>query len=89
VGVGGFLPSIVFASATANEFKPCHKIVVNLLEHCLFEKNNDNNDMCWLESNKSHKRCVQQVHERHAPESDKARAEAIYKKEEWLRLKTP
>ncbi|SET71421.1 hypothetical protein [Thalassotalea agarivorans] len=59
--LGCFVTSSVLASPTANEFVPCKKLAVKLLEHCLA----DDEDHCWQRSKNAHDKCVSDVFKSH------------------------
>jgi hypothetical protein len=59
--IGLFSSVSVYASATANEFIPCKKKAVAILEHCL--ANDDK--QCWNKSKLSFETCHKRVIEKH------------------------
>jgi hypothetical protein len=67
--LGVFSSVSVHASATANEFIPCKKKAVAILEYCLA----DDGKQCWKKSKLSFDTCHKQVIENHKRHSDNAK----------------
>lgn len=61
----------VQASATANEFQPCKKKAVAVLEYCLVQ----DEKQCWQKSKLGFEACRKQVIESHNQDLDRKKAE--------------
>ena len=67
--LGVFVSLSVQASATANEFIPCKKKAVAVLEYCLA----DDDKQCWKKSKLSFDKCRKGVIKNHKRRSDTAK----------------
>ncbi len=66
-----FSSTVVFASATSNEFAPCKKVAASKLEYCLRAGDSDCLDKSKLDFDSCYKRIIQS----HSSESLRAKAE--------------
>ena len=80
-----FANSNLSASPTSNEFIPCKKLAVAVLEHCL----DKDKKHCWKKSKTKFQSCRKEVIESHAPHSKALRraAEEEKRKEEAMKEK--
>ena len=62
----GVVSVSVIASPTPNEFVPCNKLAVAMLESCLA----DSDKKCWEKSKNSYESCRKKIFKRH--DKDKA-----------------
>lgn len=76
-----FVNAPINASPTANEFVPCKKKALAILEYCL----NEDEKSCWSKSKAGYESCRTDVIRRHAP--DKRRIELEKKLTEKLALR--
>jgi hypothetical protein len=77
--VSSFLLSFAFASPTSNEFIPCKKIAVSVLEYCLNENSYSANDFCWTKSKEHYASCAKKVFQGHVPKEREAKMKAEIK----------
>ncbi|WP_068547741.1 hypothetical protein [Thalassotalea crassostreae] len=68
---GLFFSSFTMASPTENEFIPCKKIAVAMLESCL--QHDDGN--CWVKSETAHNSCRTKVIDSHKVDQNRVNAE--------------
>lgn len=68
---GLLLSSFTIASPTENEFVPCKKIAVAMLESCL--QHDDGN--CWDKSEAAYNSCRTKVMDSHKVDHNRAKAE--------------
>lgn len=66
-----FISSISYASPTSNEFIPCNKTAVALLEQCLKDKDSN----CWAVSKNGYASCRKRVFSSHRSDPQRIRAE--------------
>ena len=69
--VGLFFNASINATPTSNEFIPCKKMAVAMLEYCL--KDDDGN--CWSKSKAHYESCRKDVIQRHIPNYDRIKSE--------------
>ena len=62
---------MVIASPTSNEFIPCNKMAVAILEMCLKGNGND----CWADSKRQYKSCRKDVMRSHTKDLERIKAE--------------
>ena len=80
-----FVSHYLSASPTANEFVPCKKLAVAVLEHCLDSDEKE----CWKKSKARFKSCHKNVIESHSRDTKALRkaAEEQKRKEEAMKEK--
>lgn len=59
------------ASPTSDDFIPCHKVAVIILDKCL----QDGGSSCWSDSKASYESCRQRVIKSYLPNTSQKRAE--------------
>lgn len=83
------IPANSHASATASDFKPCQKIAVKSLKHCLAtdpqkSAGKVNSNKCWKASQQGYEVCVAKVVKRYNPDELAKRQSAKRKAEQAL-----
>lgn len=66
-----FLGESVNASPTSDDFIPCQKMAVTILDNCLKEGESS----CWSDSKSHYKICRQRVIQSYLPDAERIRAE--------------
>jgi len=69
-----FFNTPIHASPTSNEFIPCKKKAVAILEFCL----QDNESNCWLKSKADFETCRKRVTRSHKPNYGRIKAAEIH-----------
>ncbi len=68
--LSSFFSLTINSSPTSNEFVPCKKLAVALLEMCLKDDGNE----CWADSKKQYESCIKKVMRSHIADSNRTKA---------------